>query len=269
MTPLRLFFFHNPKAGGTSVAHAIETLVSDADKAPLVENTEVGFRRNGGVYDAFRGYNYYGGHYGSNIFDAVNDGHECITNFRNPETRILSLYNYFRVDVAIPDDPNLQETFHAVAFAQSVDFHTFAASEDPLVEVYTRNHHVRQLSGSAWDVNSTGDLAQAMALTDRMRWFYVCEEPDTSWRWAQHAFDGRLPPIPRANVTSRSKAGRQAVTVIADETRQVIQAKNMLDRALYDHAVRRLHAVVDALTSDTAPGPQTRTGTASGPVRAA
>ncbi|WP_341987487.1 hypothetical protein [Azorhizobium sp. AG788] len=241
MIESRLFYFHNPKAGGTSVRHAIEALFSDGDIAPLVENTEPGFRRNGGDYSAFRGYRYYGGHYGSNIFDAVNDGHDCVTNLRKSDSRLLSLYNYFMVDVEIPDDPSLYEQFHAVRFAQTVDFHTFVASEDPLVEVYTRNHLVRQLSGSAWDVRSTGDLSQAAAMIDRMRWFYVCEEPALSWRWAQDAFGGLLPPIARDNVTSRAKGGRVAVTSMSDETRAVILAKNTLDTALYDYALRRLH----------------------------
>lgn len=219
-------------------------MFSDSDIAPLVENTEPSFRRNGGDYSAFRGYRYYGGHYGSNVFDAVNAGHDCITNLREPDSRLLSLYNYFRVDVEIPEDPSLYETFHAVRFAQNVDFHTFVASEDPLVEVYTRNHHARQLSGSAWDVASIGDLSQAIALIDRMRWYYVCEEPALSWRWAQEAFGGLLPPIPRDNVTSRAKGGREAVASMSDETRRVILEKNRLDEALYAHALQRLHEVV-------------------------
>jgi hypothetical protein len=34
----RIFFFHNPKAGGVSVSHALEAHFTQSTKAPRIEN---------------------------------------------------------------------------------------------------------------------------------------------------------------------------------------------------------------------------------------
>jgi hypothetical protein len=166
----------------------------------------------------------------------VADCHAPVTNFRDPVSRLLSLYNFFRLEVTLSDDPGELDNSYAPAFAQQVDFHTFVATEDPRIEIYTRNYHVRQLTHSAWASDCSGDLKHAVGLLERMPWFYVCEHAELSARWGRAVFGDRFTPVPRVNITSRSKSGRAAVITIDPATRLVIRAKNTLDEALYKHA---------------------------------
>ena len=235
-----LFFFHNPKAGGSSINRVLGSLFPSASHCPLIENTERDHQRLAGNYRGFRGYRYYAGHYGHDVFQAVADRHDPVSNFRDPAARLLSLYNYYRVRVALPEDPAQRDALHPVAFAQRVDFHRFVSSDDPRIEIHTRNHHVRQLTGSAWDPGSEGDLAHAVSLLDRMPWFFVCEHPQPSQRWAMEVFGDRFGSIPRENVTGDRSGGFIAVTTMTEATRRVIQDRNALDAALHAHAVRRL-----------------------------
>jgi hypothetical protein len=87
----KIFFFHNPKAGGYSLRRVFETHFRTEKQCPIIENDKVGHERLRGEYAHFRGYDYYAGHYGRDIFEAVNEGHRCVTNFRNPLTRLISL----------------------------------------------------------------------------------------------------------------------------------------------------------------------------------
>ncbi len=235
-----LFFFHNPKAGGSSINRVLGSLFPQAAHCPLIENTERDHQRRAGDYGGFRGYRYYAGHYGHDVFRAVADRHDPISNFRDPAARLLSLYNFYRIRVPVPEDAGQLDDLHPVLFAKRVDFHRFVCSDDPRIEIHTRNHHVRQLSGSAWEPGSRGDLAQATAMLDRMPWFFVCEHPERSQLWATAVFGDRLAPIPRDNVTGGQCGGFVAVTTMTAATRRVIQGKNALDAALHARAVRRL-----------------------------
>ena len=235
-----LFFFHNPKAGGSSIRRVLGSLFPHEEHCPLIENTERDHERRGGDYAAFRGHRYYAGHYGRDVFQAVADQHDPVGNFREPAARLLSLYNFYRIRIALPEDAEQLDDLYPVAFAKRVDFHHFVSSDDPRIEIHTRNHQVRQLTSSAWDPGSRGDLAQATAMLDRMPWFFVCEHPQRSQRWGMTVFGDRLAAIPRENVTGASGGQFVAVTTMATATRRVIQGKNALDAALHDRAARRL-----------------------------
>ena len=229
-----LFFFHNPKAGGTAVGHALEAMFAPELRCPLIENTERDHERRGGNYTPFRGYRYYGGHYGRDIFDVVADGHRAITNFREPEARLRSLYTYYRVAVKLPEDAQLRDDLYPVAFAQSHDFHAFVATPDPRIEIHTRNFHVRQLTLSPWLPGREGDLAQAIAFVDLMPWYYVCEVPELSQRRARRVFGDGFADILRENLTDGASEPPSELT------RRIIAEKNALDRSLYEFARKKL-----------------------------
>lgn len=241
----RLFFFHNPKAGGSSVNRALGSMFPPAEHCPLIENTERDHQHRAGNYREFRGYRYYAGHYGHDIFQAVADRHDPVGNFREPGARLLSLYNFYRIQPPLPDDAEGRDDLYPVAFAKQVDFHRFVSTDDPRIEIHTRNHQVRQLTGSAWEPGSPGSLVQATAMLDRMPWFFVCEHPQHSQRWGEQVFGNGFPPIPRENVTRADAPGGDgsdpvAAPSIAPATRRVIRDKNALDAALHARAVRRL-----------------------------
>src|ERR1700730_11586263 len=100
----KIFFFHNPKAGGTSLIRLLASRFPPEKHCPLIENTKVEHDGLSGDYGRFRGYDLYAGHYGRDIFSAVNDGHAWTTNFRHPVTRLISLYNFFRFIVNLPEE---------------------------------------------------------------------------------------------------------------------------------------------------------------------
>ncbi len=240
-----LFFFHNPKAGGSSVNRVLGSMFPPDQHCPLIENTERDHERRAGNYRGFRGYRYYAGHYGHDIFQAVADRHDPVSNFREPAARLLSLYNFYRIQPPVPDDAERRDDLYPVAFAKQVDFHRFVSTNDPRIEIHTRNHHVRQLTGSAWQPGSPGHLAQATAMLQRMPWFFVCEHPQRSQRWGERVFGARFAPIGRENVTRDNPAnggGADLVdaAAIAPATLRVIRDKNALDAALHARAARRL-----------------------------
>jgi hypothetical protein len=126
--------------------------------------------RRGGNYAAFCGYRYYGGHYGYDIFRVVSDGHDAITNFREPAARLLSLYNYYRLDVTLPDDPSQLDYYYPVVFAQQVDFHCFVSTNDPRIEIqHPQPPRPAADENSAWSPGSAGDLTHTVALLEGCR----------------------------------------------------------------------------------------------------
>jgi hypothetical protein len=236
----KIFFFHNPKAAGYSLRKMFETYFRTEKQCPTIENDKVGHERLRGAYANFRGYDYYAGHYGHDIFEAVNEGHWCITNFRNPLTRLISLYNFFRFNVKLSEEELRTERFRAVAFAKSVSFDEFVSSSDPHVDVYVRNAHFRQLANSCWALETTKKIDDVYRFVDEMPWYYVCEYPEMSIAWLRRAFDWNLDHLPRENVTRIQSDQAADLATLDDRIQKVILAKNDLDFALYRYAVGRL-----------------------------
>lgn len=242
----KIFFFHNPKAGGYSLRRVFETHFRTEKQCPMIENDKVGHERLRGEYAQFRGYDYYAGHYGHDIFEAVNDGHSCVTNFRNPISRLISLYNYFKFNVNLSEEELRTERFRAVAFAKSVSFAEFVSSNDPNVDVYVRNAHFRQLANSCWSPATTKELDDVYWFVDEMPWYYVCEYPEMSIAWLRRAFGWNPGHIPRENVTRAQSDQAANLATLGHRIQKVILGKNDLDFALYRFAVRRFVTRVTA-----------------------
>lgn len=224
----RIFFFHMPKAGGTSVTAALARRFHPDRIAPNIENDVQGHELNGGRYRQFGGYDFYSGHYGVDIFDSVADGHLLMSNFRHPVARVHSLYRFFReVEVSAAD--LAQRHYAAVRTAKTSTFAEFVTSRDEIVSTYVSNQQARQLTGSPWARPAQVDLAAAASRIDAMAWFYVCEQPRRSLDW----LDGVLgiEDIPVLNVTAAPGISAEA-EAIAD----TILERNQLDLALYEHA---------------------------------
>jgi hypothetical protein len=236
----RIFFFHNPKAGGTAVKRWIEAKIRAQFRCPLIENDVIQHVALRGHYSQFRGYQLYAGHYGYDIFQAVNAGHRCFTNFRHPVARLISLYNYFRFAVTLPDEELRTDRFFAVRYAKTADFRKFISTDDPRVEVYVRNAHYRQLSNSCWSLEMKGDLSEAFQFIHSMPCYYVCEFPELSVRWMQQVFDKSRTPLSRENVTD-DRSGRAISLFDVDHglVERIVE-KNEYDLQIYRYAVDRL-----------------------------
>ena len=209
-------------------------------RSPIIENNKIEHDKLGGNYTPFRGYDLYAGHYGYDIFAAVNDGHACITNFRHPATRLISLYNFFRFNVILPDQELRTEQYYAVRLAKSVSFEEFVFADDPRVEVYLRNWHFRQLSYSCWSLEITKQFEDVRRFVEEMPWYYVCEYPELCVRWLRRELKWDANLFPRENVTGDKEGQRVSLCTLDDHRYDMIRKKNDLDFTLYHYAVDRL-----------------------------
>jgi hypothetical protein len=236
----KIFFFHNQKAGGTSIVSAIKARYNTLSVCGKIANDPSDHRSLRGRYGRFRGYGFYHGHYGRDVFEAVSDGHVSITNFRHPIARVLSLYNYFRCAWSLDQLRNNGEgkDFEWVSYAQELTFREFVMSDDATINMYIRNAHFRQLSGSPWSLyeNET-DLKETIDFIDEMPCFYISEFPELSLRFIKNATG--LSILKKENVTPISDNGITRTNIDSD-TINIIRSKNQLDLAIYNHAVRRL-----------------------------
>jgi len=235
----KIFFFHNLKAGGSSLRLIIESRFQAEKQCPLIELNKVDHDDLGGDYGRYRGYDLYAGHYGQDIFAAVNDDHSCITNFRHPATRLISLYNFFKFKVKLSDEELRTERYYAVLLAKSVSFERFVSTEDPRVDVYVRNSHFRQLTNSCWSLETMSKVDDVCRFIDRMPWYYVCEYPELSLLWMRRVFNWDVDRMPRENVTGDGNGQATSLSTLDDRTHRIIRMKNNLDLALYRYAVDR------------------------------
>ena len=118
-------------------------------------------------------------------------------------------------------------------------FNRFISTEDPRVEVYVRNWHFRQLTGSCWSLNTEATLQEAWQFVESMPWYYVCEYPDLSAFWFRRAFDWEIEKIPFFNSTGNHEGRTMIVPDVDAATSRQISVKNELDLALYRYAVAR------------------------------
>lgn len=237
----RLFFFHNPKAGGTSVVSALKDLFPNERRCPVIENDATDHAARGGCYGVFAGYDLYAGHYGLDVYQAVGEGMAAATNFRWPVDRVVSVYRYFRHVVEMTEAQARDPRWRAVSLAKQLSLNDFVTCDDPAVVIHTYDHHFRQLTGSGWSPVYEGDQASAKALIDQMTWFYVCEHPYESLAWADMAFAGQLPGVRRLNVTGGESSGD---TALSPKAHRQLLSQNQNDIALYQYALGRLLAEV-------------------------
>lgn len=233
----QLFFFHNPKAGGTSVFGALSRLFPSERRCPRIENDATEHALHGGRYEAFRGYDFYGGHYGRDIYVAAGRGLPMATNFRWPVDRVVSVYRYFRHVVELTDEQMSDPRFRAVSLAKRLSLDDFVTCDDPAVVLHTCDHHFRQLTGSGWSPIYEQDMAAARSLIDQMLWFYVCEHPYESLAWAETAFDGRVANVQRLNVTRAEDSGDAS---LRPRAYRQLYAQNQKDITIYQYALSRL-----------------------------
>lgn len=242
----KVFFMHNPKAGGTSLLNWLSQSVGAVSICPIIENDRCDHAALSGDYSSFKGHDFYFGHYGRDVYEAVAPGGMLLTNFRHPVTRVLSLYNYFRHTVQADSEILSTSRYAAVAAAKSLDFAEFVACRDPRVLVYTSDFHFRQITGSPWVLESRGSVAEAVSKVRSMDWFYIAEMPEHSIAWALHAFDlRRAHPVDWRNIASA--ATRLTYDEVSETDRNRILQMNLRDLVLYETAGRQLCAWVGRL----------------------
>ena len=176
--PKAIFFIHNPKAGGTSLRNLLISNYEPGAVSPTFFNAPMDYRLNKDKLSQFRGYQFYAGHYGFQTYLALREGHELITNFRSPISRIVSLYNYWRNEVP----PSTLEVVHkddaqCVFEAKEKSFSEFIRSPNKNLELYIENAHFRQLYRSNWeeDVGKFGAMQLVKWRIAHLYWFLIVD----------------------------------------------------------------------------------------------
>lgn len=238
LKPRKLFFFHNPKAAGLSITHALEAAVGEVGMAPEIANNLNQHEAVAGRYEPFKGHDFYAGHYGRDVFEAVRDGHAYITNFRHPVGRVLSLYNYFKDTFKKLTPGHGSVAYYAACeAAATLSLHDFVTSKHPAVRIFVSDFHFRQLTGTPWEFREPAPLRAAYDFIDGALWYYVCEFEDLSRRWLTEALG--IESLPHDN-TSHDKPTSLRPCQIPDETVQAILDLNTRDLAIYRYAVQGL-----------------------------
>ena len=197
------------------------------------------YRAAAAGYRAMRGFDVYMGHYGHDVYRAVDAGHAIITNFRHPATRLTSLYNYFRFTVRPTPEELETRDYTAVRLAKSASFEDFVLCDDPMVAMYTCDHHFRQLANTPWSLTSTRSEHAVVDMVMAMPWFYVCEFPEASYLWARRTLGWTLDRVKRENVTEEGEAAA-SILALSDRLYDKVMARNVRDLALHRMAVDRL-----------------------------
>jgi FkbM family methyltransferase len=234
----KLFFFHNPKAAGLSITHAIKAATGEEAHAPEVANNLNQHEALAGQYAGFKGHDIYTGHYGRDVFEAVRDGHPYITNFRHPVRRVLSLYNYFKDTFKKLSRGDGSAAYYAACeAAATMSLHDFVTCDQPAVRVFVSDFHFRQLTSTPWEFRDPAPLEAAYQFIDGALCYYVCEFEDLSRRWLSESLG--IESLPHDN-TSHDKAGSLRPEQIPDETVKAILDLNTRDLAIYRYAVQGL-----------------------------
>jgi hypothetical protein len=120
-----------------------------------------------------------------------------------------------------------------------MSFSEFVASGVPFLSLYLDNFHTRQLTMSGWVNRTVFPSAVAIAAWRiyHMRWFYVCEHPESSAEWLKRAFPAFAGIV--IDQENRTLDGYSVCSVSAAD-RSVILSRNSYDHLLYQLAISLL-----------------------------
>lgn len=234
-TPARIFFLHNPKAGGSSLRTLLSSLIGRGSVAPVFCNAPDDDRRNRYSIQQYSGYDFYAGHYGYDVYKQIGAGHELVTNFRDPSHRIYSLYRYWKYNVSADHLATLSgPDAEVVRLAHKHSFSDFIRIEENDLRLYIDNFHFRQLLASGWTFPSiTNDAIETVkSRISLMSWFYIAEEPDQSFQRLNRKFE-----VPKElSLPWDNKSGGSAQDIPIKDI-DFLKEINQIDTEIYDFAL--------------------------------
>lgn len=236
----RVFFLHNPKAGGSSLRLAFGSLYSSDVIAPIFNNAPNEHRASKITVENHGGFQLYFGHYGYDVFDTLANGHHLLTNFRDPIERIISLYRYWRNNVSVEDLAGTHPNDAAIVLlSQQEDFGTFIRSSNQDLLLYISNFHFRQLYWSPWEKlrPKPWHVAIVKQRISKMRWFYVSERP----RISEFLLHKTFPDLSSVEVPMENVSKGSTINVTSSDIEHLIRL-NRIDYALYRHALKEQDA---------------------------
>jgi FkbM family methyltransferase len=209
----RLFFMHVPKTGGISLTRFLHGLFETGSICPQPSG--------GGVWrytaDDVTEYRLFAGHFDVDFIDAVDPEGLKLTILREPTSRIVSMYDFWRslrpeqADQFLTDAP-----VNAPRFAQSHSFSAFLRTDNPFIRDAISNATARQLLGKRYnELAATPTKAVEIAFA-RLRAFdwYTTTENLTDFL---HQLADSIDVPPRGNLhahrTYSPEAGEPRVSV--------------------------------------------------------
>lgn len=146
-----------------------------------------------------------------------------ITMLRHPVRRVVSLYRYIRSEPRHP--------LHRTVVGADLDLEAFVAAD--LDRAQVRDGQTRQIAGVQDRDPTVDDLARALEHLEACAAVGLQERFDESLVLFRRRLGWRLPLYVRRNVTAAPPVDPAPAVV------ELIAARNRLDLALYDAAVRR------------------------------
>jgi hypothetical protein len=236
MSSTKLFFLHNPKAGGSSLRALLTNLVGNAKIAPIMDDGPNLYRQSADPAEAPKGFDVYFGHCGYETYSNVRDGHSLVTNFRDPIQRIISMYRYWKFNVSLSAVGGLHiADAEVVRLAQVLTFHDFIRSDNPDVKLYIGDFHFRQLYQSGWVKCQTSRWAKWIVRRriQMMPWFYIAETPQASASLLRNLF----PNEPDLRIPNENQS-RGTVEPVSEADAKHLIGMNLLDYHIYGFALK-------------------------------
>ena len=134
MKPAHIAYFHIPKCSGTTVTEFFSRKFGK--ESVLTNSTTLDYLITPSTY--LSSYKVFAGHISYDCLPLLPSDCSFVTVLRNPHSRLLSLYRYYR-----GLDAKLHHPQSAV-LAKTMDFHDWLECNDPTVIVETRNAILRQ-----------------------------------------------------------------------------------------------------------------------------
>jgi hypothetical protein len=223
-----LFFFHVPKAGGTSVAGALANRFAAEERLSIYYDDDP----DDAAINAAR---YVTGHVSMSILERFDRRPYSVTVLRDPIERALSMYSFLReLERAVTNRLGLQRYEAALRLAKEHSLDDFIRVAPDLAEHYLGNWQSRMLGGKP--LGGTDErLEDALAGLERCDFVGLADRPDESLDWLTRRLGWEpLTPLPRTNVT-RTRLRRDDVSQAAMDALLELTA---VDREVYAEAVR-------------------------------
>lgn len=179
----KVFFLHNPKAGGSTIRKLISDASSTKTICPTFSNSPNSDDYLDDNLDYYSNFDLFFGHWGYNFIEKIGSNNIIISNFRRPVNRIYSIYRYWKNNINLNDLNNLNEKDYAcVEFAKKYSFSDFIRLDSKDLNLYINNFHCRQLYYDGWKYFDLNEII-INVIKDRikkMHWFYITENPTSS-----------------------------------------------------------------------------------------
>jgi len=242
-----LIFLHIPKTAGTSMMELLarnfaagEVLrITDIHRpaADLQAEVEDGLAANCRLIS---------GHFPFAAVAALQDQALPFTMLRDPVSRVVSLYRFWRIQE--PHCVTGPAAQFACALAKSLRFDAFLACEHPLIVSATRDEMCKALCAGHGDEAAASDPAslflQARETLNTIP-FGLVERMSDSLRLLSHRLGVQLIEPIRLNRTDTAECAPPTC-----EEREIIIRNNLGDMALYDHASRSFSNALQKLELD-------------------